>query len=167
MTETAAAFGAKTREGRPVDAVDRARMRAEPLPEARVGALVEEVEVVGAEERGSRSAGVPARATGTGASFLRQKEPPSRQFTPEPGAADSSHKMRRDGWNRHRRLRRTVRDRQRQDRARAGARHRALRILAVIDAPTAGRDAGEVLDGARRGIPVFASIADALATPSP
>src|SRR5262249_38130845 len=36
-------------------------------------------------------------------------------------------------------------------------------ILGVIDAPTAGRDAGEVLDGKARGIPVFASIADALA----
>lgn len=36
------------------------------------------------------------------------------------------------------------------------------RILAVIDAPTAGRDAGEVLDGVRRGIPVHASIAAAL-----
>ena len=36
----------------------------------------------------------------------------------------------------------------------------------MIDAPTAGRDAGEVLDGVRRGIPVYASIAaarDALA----
>ncbi len=37
------------------------------------------------------------------------------------------------------------------------------RILAVIDAPTAGRDAGEVLDGVRRGIPVFASLPEALA----
>ena len=37
------------------------------------------------------------------------------------------------------------------------------RILAVIDAPTAGRDAGEVLDGRRRAIPVYASIAEALA----
>jgi uncharacterized NAD-dependent epimerase/dehydratase family protein len=37
------------------------------------------------------------------------------------------------------------------------------RILAVIDAPTAGRDAGEVLDGRRRGIPIFASIAEMLA----
>jgi uncharacterized NAD-dependent epimerase/dehydratase family protein len=36
------------------------------------------------------------------------------------------------------------------------------RILAVIDAPSAGRDAGEVLDGTRRGIPIHASIADAL-----
>jgi uncharacterized NAD-dependent epimerase/dehydratase family protein len=36
------------------------------------------------------------------------------------------------------------------------------RILAVIDAPSAGRDAGEVLDGMRRGIPIRASIADAL-----
>ncbi len=38
-------------------------------------------------------------------------------------------------------------------------------ILAVIDAPTAGRDAGEVLDGVRRGIPVYASIAAALREP--
>jgi len=36
------------------------------------------------------------------------------------------------------------------------------RILAVIDGPSAGRDAGEVLDGVRRGIPVYASLADAL-----
>ena len=36
-------------------------------------------------------------------------------------------------------------------------------IVGVIDAPTAGRDAGEVLDGKRRGIPVFPSIANALA----
>jgi len=36
------------------------------------------------------------------------------------------------------------------------------RVLGVIDAPTAGRDAGEVLDGRPRGIPVFASIAEAL-----
>ena len=35
-------------------------------------------------------------------------------------------------------------------------------ILGVIDGPTAGRDAGEVLDGVHRGIPVFATIADAL-----
>jgi len=36
------------------------------------------------------------------------------------------------------------------------------RVLGVIDGPTAGRDAGDALDGVRRGIPVFASIADAL-----
>ncbi len=36
------------------------------------------------------------------------------------------------------------------------------RVLGVIDAPTAGRDAGEVLDGRPRGIPVYASIAEAL-----
>ena len=52
---------------------------------------------------------------------------------------------------------------QRKDRARAGARHGPVRILGVIDAPTAGRDAGEVLDGQPRGIPVFATIAEALA----
>lgn len=34
------------------------------------------------------------------------------------------------------------------------------RILAVIDAHSAGRDAGEVVDGVPRGIPVFASFAD-------
>src|SRR5258706_9289620 len=38
------------------------------------------------------------------------------------------------------------------------------RILSVIDGPTAGRDAGEALDGVRRGIPVHASIAAALET---
>jgi len=36
------------------------------------------------------------------------------------------------------------------------------RIVGVIDAPTAGRDAGEVLDGVARGIPVFASLPEAL-----
>jgi uncharacterized NAD-dependent epimerase/dehydratase family protein len=36
------------------------------------------------------------------------------------------------------------------------------RLLGVIDAPCAGRDAGEVVDGAPRGIPVFASLDDAL-----
>jgi len=36
------------------------------------------------------------------------------------------------------------------------------RVLAVVDAPTAGRDAGEVLDGSRRGIPIYSSIAEAL-----
>jgi uncharacterized NAD-dependent epimerase/dehydratase family protein len=36
------------------------------------------------------------------------------------------------------------------------------RVLAVVDAPTGGRDAGEVLDGARRGIPIHATIGDAL-----
>lgn len=37
------------------------------------------------------------------------------------------------------------------------------RVVGVVDAPTAGRDAGEVLDGKDRGIPVFASLQDALA----
>jgi uncharacterized NAD-dependent epimerase/dehydratase family protein len=37
------------------------------------------------------------------------------------------------------------------------------RVVGVIDAPTAGRDAGEVLDGRRRGIPVFANLPEALA----
>jgi uncharacterized NAD-dependent epimerase/dehydratase family protein len=37
------------------------------------------------------------------------------------------------------------------------------RIVGVIDPPTAGRDAGEVLDGKPRGIPVFASLSEALA----
>jgi uncharacterized NAD-dependent epimerase/dehydratase family protein len=36
------------------------------------------------------------------------------------------------------------------------------RILAVVDAKAAGRDAGEVLDGICRGIPVVASIGEAL-----
>ena len=41
-------------------------------------------------------------------------------------------------------------------------------ILGVVDPPTAGRDAGEVLDGKARGIPVYASIAEALAAgPTP
>src|SRR5258706_1558762 len=38
------------------------------------------------------------------------------------------------------------------------------RILAVVDRPAAGRDAGEVLDGIHRGIPVVASIGEALAS---
>lgn len=38
------------------------------------------------------------------------------------------------------------------------------RILGVVDRPSAGRDAGETLDGVRRGIPVFATIAEALRT---
>ena len=37
------------------------------------------------------------------------------------------------------------------------------RILGVVDGPTAGRDAGEVLDGKPRGIPAYASIPEALA----
>jgi uncharacterized NAD-dependent epimerase/dehydratase family protein len=37
------------------------------------------------------------------------------------------------------------------------------RILGVVDPPTAGRDAGEVLDGFARGIPIFATLAEALA----
>jgi uncharacterized NAD-dependent epimerase/dehydratase family protein len=36
------------------------------------------------------------------------------------------------------------------------------RILAVVDPPTAGRDAGDVVDGRPRGIPVYASIREAL-----
>jgi len=38
------------------------------------------------------------------------------------------------------------------------------RILAVVDPPAAGRDAGEVLDGIHRGIPVVASIGEALSS---
>jgi uncharacterized NAD-dependent epimerase/dehydratase family protein len=37
------------------------------------------------------------------------------------------------------------------------------RIAGVIDSSCAGSDAGELLDGRRRGIPVFGSLADALA----
>ncbi|GAB3265776.1 DUF1611 domain-containing protein [Larkinella harenae] len=40
-------------------------------------------------------------------------------------------------------------------------------IVGVIDPPTAGRDAGEVLDGKNRQIPVFASLEDALAQVGP
>jgi uncharacterized NAD-dependent epimerase/dehydratase family protein len=39
-----------------------------------------------------------------------------------------------------------------------------FRVLAVVDPTSAGADAGEVLDGIRRGIPVVASIAEALAS---
>lgn len=42
-----------------------------------------------------------------------------------------------------------------------------FRILGVIDPEQAGRDAGEVVDGAPCGIPVFASIAAALAALGP
>lgn len=41
------------------------------------------------------------------------------------------------------------------------------RILAVVDPPTAGRDAGEVLDGVFRDIPVVASIGEALGRIAP
>lgn len=41
------------------------------------------------------------------------------------------------------------------------------RILAVVDPPTAGKDAGEVLDGIRRDIPIFASLEEALARLAP
>lgn len=37
------------------------------------------------------------------------------------------------------------------------------RIVGVVDPPTAGKDAGEVLDGTPRGIPIFASLTEALA----
>ena len=36
------------------------------------------------------------------------------------------------------------------------------RILALVDPPTAGRDAGDVLDGTSRGIPIFATIHESL-----
>ncbi len=36
------------------------------------------------------------------------------------------------------------------------------RIVGVVDTPTAGRDAGETLDGISRGIPIFASLGEAL-----
>ena len=38
-----------------------------------------------------------------------------------------------------------------------------FRVLSVVDQKCAGRDAGEVLDGTRRDIPIVTSIADALA----
>ena len=41
------------------------------------------------------------------------------------------------------------------------------RILAIVDPPAAGRDAGEALDGIRRGIPVVASIDEALQLQTP
>jgi uncharacterized NAD-dependent epimerase/dehydratase family protein len=37
-----------------------------------------------------------------------------------------------------------------------------FRIVAVVDPPTSGRDAGEVVDGVRRGIPIRASVAEAI-----
>jgi uncharacterized NAD-dependent epimerase/dehydratase family protein len=39
---------------------------------------------------------------------------------------------------------------------------RRYRILGILDSTTAGRDAGEVLDGRRNGIPVFADLREAL-----
>lgn len=38
------------------------------------------------------------------------------------------------------------------------------RVVGVVDAPTAGRDAGEVLDGRPRGIPIFGTLSEALAS---
>ena len=38
-----------------------------------------------------------------------------------------------------------------------------FRIAGVVDAESAGKDAGEVLDGKTRGIPVFATLPDAFA----
>ncbi|GAB3012264.1 DUF1611 domain-containing protein [Spirosoma pulveris] len=35
-------------------------------------------------------------------------------------------------------------------------------VVAVVDAPTAGQDAGSVLDGTNRNIPIFASVTEAL-----
>ncbi len=40
-------------------------------------------------------------------------------------------------------------------------------IAGVVDASCAGRDAGELLDGKRRDIPIFASVAEALSTCDP
>lgn len=40
-------------------------------------------------------------------------------------------------------------------------------VVGVVDAPTAGRDAGAVLDGHARSIPIFASVSDALAEVGP
>jgi uncharacterized NAD-dependent epimerase/dehydratase family protein len=37
-----------------------------------------------------------------------------------------------------------------------------FRVVAVVDEPTAGRDAGEVVDGRPRGVPVCASVAEAI-----
>jgi uncharacterized NAD-dependent epimerase/dehydratase family protein len=37
------------------------------------------------------------------------------------------------------------------------------RVLGLVDAPTAGKDAGLVLDGRPRGIPIFATLSEALA----
>src|SRR5256885_13299295 len=37
------------------------------------------------------------------------------------------------------------------------------RIVGVLDSTKAGRDAGEVLDGRRNGIPIFAGVREALA----
>jgi uncharacterized NAD-dependent epimerase/dehydratase family protein len=42
---------------------------------------------------------------------------------------------------------------------------RRYRIRGIIDSTLAGKDAGEVLDGARRGIPIVASLAEGLALP--
>ncbi|MEM6533015.1 MAG: DUF1611 domain-containing protein [Myxococcota bacterium] len=42
-----------------------------------------------------------------------------------------------------------------------------FQLLGVVDSHCAGRDAGEVLDGEHRGVPVFASMADVLAQHKP
>ena len=153
--------GREDREGRPRDAVHRPRMGSEPLPKARVRSLIEEVKVVGAEERGAvdRRAGARDR---TGASFLRQKDLPSRQFTPEAEAAirrikcnamDGTAIVICDG---------SFRPRAGRPRTASSAAPTATASSRSSTCPTAGRDAGEVLDGVRRGIPVYASIAAAL-----
>ncbi len=38
-----------------------------------------------------------------------------------------------------------------------------FRIVGVVDAPTAGRDAGEIVDGRPRGIPISSSVSEAIA----
>ena len=38
-----------------------------------------------------------------------------------------------------------------------------FRIIGIVDSTTAGKDAGEVLDGRKNGIPIFASVNEALA----
>ena len=38
-----------------------------------------------------------------------------------------------------------------------------FKILGIVDSQTAGKDAGEVLDGRRNGLPIFASVEEALA----
>ena len=122
-TDTAAALGAKTPKETPDAPSTVARMRAEALPEPDVGALVEEVEVVGRQARrvvsGTRPRARPNPSVVSRPGHLLRRPAVYRGARP-------SGIMRRHGRDRHRRLRRPLRDGQREDGARPRPRHRAL-----------------------------------------
>ena len=87
-----------------------------------------------------------------------------RQFTvagSSDQAALTASRIIRAAWTEPRSSSATISSRPTTRRPRTGssAGPSATASLGVVDGPTAGRDAGEVLDGRRRGIPVFATIA--------